>query len=46
VPLRLEQRVREVKHLGARQIFDELMSDLTAFGTPTDDLSLVVIKQA
>ena len=46
VPLRLEQKVREVKHLGARQIFDALMSDLTAFGTPTDDLSLVVIKQA
>ena len=46
VPLRLEQKVREVKHLGARQIFDALTSDLTAFGTPTDDLSLVVIKQA
>ena len=45
-PLRLEQKVREVKHLGARQIFDALMSDLTAFGTPSDDLSLVVIKQA
>ena len=46
VPLRLEQKVREVKHLGARQIFEALMSDLTASRTPTDDVSLVVIKQA
>ena len=45
-PVRLEQKVREVKHLGARQIFDALMSDVIAFGTPADDLSLVVIKQA
>ena len=45
-PLHLEQKVREVKHLDARQIFDAVMSDLTAFGTPADDLSLVVIKLA
>jgi hypothetical protein len=35
-----------VKHLGARQIFEALTSDLTAFAAPTDDVSLVVIKQA
>jgi len=46
VPRRLEQKLREVKHLGARQIFDALTSDLTAFAPPADDVSLVVIKQA
>jgi len=46
VPNHLEQKVREVKHLGARQIYDALVSDLTAFAQPADDVSLVVIKQA
>jgi len=46
VPARLEQRLREVKHLGARQIFEAIVSDLTAFADPTDDVSVVVIKLA
>lgn len=44
-PARLEQKLREVKDHGARQIFDAIMQDLTAFATPGDDISLVVIKR-
>jgi len=43
-PTRLEQTVREVKHLGARQIYDAVMADVVAFAEPTDDASIVVIK--
>jgi serine phosphatase RsbU (regulator of sigma subunit) len=44
-PQRLEQKIRDVKDLGARQIFDGITQDLAAFATPTDDISLVVIKR-
>jgi serine phosphatase RsbU (regulator of sigma subunit) len=40
----LEQKLREVKHLGARQIYEAIKSDLVAFAEPMDDVSLVVIK--
>lgn len=43
-PQRLEQRLREIKHLGAREIFEAIQSDAIAFAAPTDDLSMVVIK--
>lgn len=43
-PDRLEQKVREVKHLGAREIFEAITSDLVAFAEPIDDVSVVVIK--
>ena len=43
-PERLEQKLREVKQLGARQIYDAIKSDLIAFADPTDDASVVVIK--
>ena len=41
----LERTLREVKHLGAREIYDEIMKDMIAFADPTDDVSLVVIKK-
>ena len=45
-PLHLEQTLRRVKHLTARQIFETITSDLTTFARPADDVSLVVIKRA
>jgi serine phosphatase RsbU (regulator of sigma subunit) len=44
-PDRLEQKVRDVKHLTARDIYEAVEQDLLAFGQPTDDISLVVIKR-
>ena len=44
-PERLEQKLREVKHQTAAEIFEAIRTDLTAFGTPRDDISLVVIKR-
>jgi len=44
-PWRLEQKVRDVKHESARQIFDAVTADMLAFSTPSDDISLVVIKR-
>jgi serine phosphatase RsbU (regulator of sigma subunit) len=43
-PGRLEQTLRAVKHLGAREIYEAVKKDVVAFGPPTDDISLVVIK--
>jgi serine phosphatase RsbU (regulator of sigma subunit) len=43
-PGRLEHLLREVKHLGARQICDAIKADLVAFAEPLDDASVVVIK--
>ena len=43
-PVRLEQTLREVKHLGAREIYEAIKKDVVAFGSPLDDISLVVIK--
>ena len=40
----LEQTMREVKHLGAREIYEAIKKDVVAFGKPLDDISLVVIK--
>jgi serine phosphatase RsbU (regulator of sigma subunit) len=45
MPSRLEQILREVKHLGAREIFDAITRDLRAFAAPADDISIVVIKR-
>ena len=45
VPGPLERRLREVKHLGAREIYDAIKTDLHAFADPIDDISLVVIKK-
>jgi serine phosphatase RsbU (regulator of sigma subunit) len=45
-PHHLEQTLRTIKHLGARQIFEAIESDLVTFAEPTDDVSVVVIKLA
>ena len=38
VPGRLEQRVREVKHQRAEDIFEAVKEDLLAFSQPSDDI--------
>ena len=45
VPSRLEQKLREVKHQGATEIFAAITQDLRAFAEPSDDVSIVVIKR-
>lgn len=44
-PRRLEEKLREVKHRTATEIFDAIRMDLLAFGRPADDITLVVIKR-
>jgi serine phosphatase RsbU (regulator of sigma subunit) len=44
-PHHLERKVREVKHRSAADIFHAVTSDMRAFGEPSDDISLVVIKR-
>jgi serine phosphatase RsbU (regulator of sigma subunit) len=44
-PHHLEGKLREVKHLEAREIFDAVRDDLRAFAAPSDDISIVVIKR-
>jgi len=43
-PNRLEDGMRAVKHLSAREILDGIYEDLLAFNKPSDDISVVVIK--
>jgi serine phosphatase RsbU (regulator of sigma subunit) len=44
-PGRLEDRLRQVHHQSAREIYEAIMADLQAFSAPTDDVSIVVIKR-
>lgn len=44
-PVHLEAKLRQVKDLSARQIFEEIEQDLLAYAEPNDDLSFVVIKR-
>jgi len=44
-PGRLEQTIRHVKHLPAADIYDAITADVLAFGEPSDDISLVVVKR-
>jgi serine phosphatase RsbU (regulator of sigma subunit) len=44
-PHHLEKKLGEVKHLGAKEIFDVVTADLRAFANPSDDISIVVIKR-
>jgi serine phosphatase RsbU (regulator of sigma subunit) len=44
-PGHLEQKVREVKHQSAREIFDAIKVHLLAFAERTDDISFVIIKR-
>ena len=41
----LEQKLRDVKHQTAAEIFEAVRTDLLAFGKPRDDITLVVIKR-
>jgi serine phosphatase RsbU (regulator of sigma subunit) len=43
-PGRLEEKLRDVKHRGSREIFEAVREHLLAFNDPADDISLVVIK--
>jgi len=44
-PKLLEQKIREVKHLKARSIFDAIKTHFLEFAPPSDDASFVVIKR-
>jgi serine phosphatase RsbU (regulator of sigma subunit) len=44
-PHQLEKKLRDVKHLGAKEIFDAVTEDLRTFADPSDDISIVVIKR-
>jgi serine phosphatase RsbU (regulator of sigma subunit) len=44
-PRQLEKKLGEVKHLGAREIFEEVRVDLQTFADLSDDVSIVVIKR-
>lgn len=44
-PKHLEQKVRDVKHLSARVIFDSIKAHFLEFSEPSDDASFVVIKR-
>jgi serine phosphatase RsbU (regulator of sigma subunit) len=44
-PRRLEQKIREVKHQSAAEIFHSVIADMSAFAEPSDDVGLVVIKR-
>ena len=44
-PKHLEQKVREVKHLNARSIFESIRTHFLEFADLSDDASIVVIKR-
>lgn len=44
-PKRLEQKLREVNHQPAKEIYEAIKADLLAFSEPSDDISIVVIKR-
>jgi serine phosphatase RsbU (regulator of sigma subunit) len=44
-PGRLERTIRAIKHCGAKEIVQAIQSDALDFATPSDDISIVVIKR-
>lgn len=44
-PHHLERKLRQLKHLTAREIWDGIYEDMSGFGPPTDDVTFVVIKR-
>jgi serine phosphatase RsbU (regulator of sigma subunit) len=44
-PHHLERKLREVKHQGAKDIFDAILADMRSFAVPSDDITIVVIKR-
>jgi len=45
-PKHLEAKVRELKHLSARDIFESIKAHLLGFAERHDDISFVIIKRA
>ncbi|HET9219656.1 MAG TPA: PP2C family protein-serine/threonine phosphatase [Terriglobia bacterium] len=45
-PRHLEEKVREVKHLSAREMFESIKAHLLGFAERHDDISFVIIKRA
>ena len=45
-PRHLEEKVREVKHLSAREMFENIKAHLLGFAERLDDISFVIIKRA
>lgn len=45
LPGPLEEKLRQVHHLTAKDIYRAIKEDLRAFADPSDDISLVVIKR-
>lgn len=45
LPARLEERLRSVKHLSASDICREIKGAISAFATPSDDVTYVVVKK-
>jgi serine phosphatase RsbU (regulator of sigma subunit) len=43
-PRQLEQTLRQVRHQGARQIFEAIRADVLTSESRTDDISVVVVK--
>ena len=44
-PGRVEEKLREVKDLPAREIYDAIQAYLLAFSPPSDDITLVIVKR-
>jgi len=44
-PERLEDILRRKKHFSAQQIFEAIKNDLRCFASPSDDITIVVIKK-
>jgi serine phosphatase RsbU (regulator of sigma subunit) len=44
-PGHVEARLREVKDLPARQIYEAIQADVLAFCPPSDDITLVIVKR-
>jgi len=43
-PGRLEEKLREVKHLSAKEIFGEIKKDIFEVSAPEDDIAYIVVK--
>lgn len=43
-PGRLEEKLRQVKHLPAKEIFSEIKKDIFEVGNPKDDIAYIIVK--
>jgi serine phosphatase RsbU (regulator of sigma subunit) len=44
-PKKMEQKVRETKHLHPKEMYNQIMYDINLFGKPEDDMTLVIVKK-